>query len=577
MPDDFTPDWTATPPAPGTYRAIAKMGRADQVVLPSARYFAQLRHELDLAPEFFETKRDGNLPVAEPPACPLDPAFLDSLREIVGAENVETDAYSRVKHSYGKLMEEVVGLKRGELHEVTCAAVHPRGKADVRRIVALCDEARVPLYVYGGGSSVNKSFLPEQPGVTLVMSTHMNRVLEVNELNHTCRVEAGCLGPALEDALNRAPELFGTRHRFTQGHFPQSFEISTVGGWFVTMGSGQASTYYGDAASLVLAVEMISPAGAPDGIINTSDYPATATGPRVLDMLKGSEGALGVITELTVKIFRYLPGNRRYFGYIFPDWTRAVDFAREVCQGQFGLPAVFRISDVIETEHGFQMYPQPPAVEWVLRKRGYLPGKRCICLGTVEGERDFTKLVRSKVGALARAAGGMTITGRQAKKWERDRYTSYLIAEAVTDYDIVMDTVETPVKWDNLHRIHDGVLAHASTVPGSFCMSHMSHFYPYGTNLYFIFAVKGQLEDYVAYRNGLIEAMVAAGGSPSHHHGVGRLMSPWMERFLGTEEMAALRALKRHFDPHGIMNPGAGVGGGHESGANTRVTRSDSS
>jgi alkyldihydroxyacetonephosphate synthase len=516
-----------------------------------------LRHELDLSPEFFAAKRDGNVTVAEPPPCALAPEFMQSLREIVGAENVLTDAYSRVKHSYGKLMEEVVGLKRGELHEVTCAAVHPRSKEDVRRIVALCDEARVPLYVYGGGSSVNKGFLPEQPGVTLVMSTHMNRVLEVNELNHTCRVEAGCLGPALEDALNRAPELFGTRYRYTQGHFPQSFEISTAGGWLLTMGSGQASTYYGDAANLALAAEMVSPSGT----ISTSDYPATATGPRVLDMIKGSEGAFGVVTEVTVKIFRYLPDNRRYFGYIFPDFAAAVDFAREVCQGQFGLPAVFRISDAVETEHAFQMYPQPAAVEWLLRRRGYLPGRRCICLGTAEGERDFTKLVRAKVGARARAHGGMTVTGRQAKKWERDRYTSYLIAEAVTDYDIVMDTVETPAKWDNLHRIHDAVLAHAKTVPGSFCMSHMSHFYPWGTNLYFIFAVKGELADYVAYRNGLIEAMVAAGGSPSHHHGVGRLMAPWVGRFLGAGELDALRALKRHFDPHGVMNPGAGVGG----------------
>ncbi len=557
MPDNFTPHWTTTPPAPNTYRAIAKMGAPDQIVLPSDRYFRQLQRELDLPPDFFAAKRDGNIPVAEPPPCPLEPGFIDALRAIVGAENVQTDPYSRVKYAYGKLMEEVVALKRGQLHEVTCAAVHPRHKADVRQIVALCDARRVPLYVYGGGSSVNKGFLPEQPGVTLVMSTHMNRVLEVNERNHTCRVEAGCMGPALEDALNRAPELFGAQHRFTQGHFPQSFEISTVGGWLLTMGSGQASTYYGDAAHLVLAVEMISPAGT----INTSDYPATATGPRVLDIIKGSEGAFGVVTELTIKIFRHMPRNRRHFGYIFPDFAAAVDFAREVCQGQFGLPAVFRISDAVETEHAFQMYPQPRAVEWVLRQRGYLPGRRCICLGTAEGERDFTKLVRARVGALARAHRGMTVTGRQAVKWERDRYTSYLIAEAVTDYDIVMDTVETPVKWDNLHRIHDAVLARAAATPGAFCMSHMSHFYPYGTNLYFIFAVKGQLADYIAYRNGLIDAMVSAGGSPSHHHGVGRLMSPWLARFVAPAELDVLAALKRHFDPHGVMNPGAGVGG----------------
>ena len=194
---------------------------------------------------------------------------------------------------YGKLAEEMVSLKRGILHEVTGAAVHPRDKFDVQKIVKLCDEKKVPIYVFGGGSSCNKGFLPQKGGLTLVLNTHMNKVLEVNELNHTCRVQAGCMGPQLEDALNNAPERFHTVHRFTNGHFPQSFELSSVGGWVLTLGSGQASTYYGEPYNLVLAVEMVTPAG----IINTSDYATTATGPRVVDMLKGSEGVFGVLVE----------------------------------------------------------------------------------------------------------------------------------------------------------------------------------------------------------------------------------------------------------------------------------------
>ena len=167
----FIPDWTATPPTPGSYRSIAKMGRPDQIELPSPQYTAQLRHELGLTEDFFENKREGNTPVAEPVECELDAGFMTRLRQIAGPENVQTDGYSRVKYSYGKLTEEMVGLKRGVLHEVTGAAVHPRNKDEVAEIVRLCDAARVPLYVYGGGSSVNKGFLPERPGVTLVMST----------------------------------------------------------------------------------------------------------------------------------------------------------------------------------------------------------------------------------------------------------------------------------------------------------------------------------------------------------------------------------------------------------------------
>lgn len=552
----FTPNWTDRPPLPGSYRAIAKEGRPDQIQVPSARYYAQLKRELQLDDSFFAgPQRDGNRPLTNVPPPTLDASVIEALAAICGPENVQCDDYSRVKYSYGKLAEELVNLKRGALHEITDAVVHPRDKAEVGRIVAYCHAHRVPLYVYGGGSSVSQGFLPEKGGVTLVLS-HLNKVLAVNELNHTCRVQAGCLGPDLEHSLNHAPELFGTVHRFTQGHFPQSFEISTVGGWVLTLGSGQASTYYGEPYNLVLAMEMITPAG----VINTRDYPSTATGPRVVDMLKGSEGAFGVLVELTIKVFRHLPENRKYFGYIFKDWPAAVNAAREICQGQFGLPAVFRLSDAGETEHGFQMYPQPPAVEWALDRLGYKPGRRCLCLGTVEGEADYTKLVRRKVHKIVGQHGGLTIGGKPARNWEQDRYTSFLIAEAISDYDIILDTVETPVNWDNLHAIHDAVLAYAHAIPGAMCVSHMSHFYPYGSNLYFIFGIKGQTEDYVKYRTGLIDAMVCAGGAPSHHHGIGRLMHPWIEQFLGKAEMDALRALKRHFDPHNMMNPGKQLG-----------------
>ncbi len=552
----FLPDWTATPPLEGSYRSIAKLGRPDQISTPSPEYYAQIKRDLTLTDDYFTNKQDGNRPLETVPPSDLDPSVIEKLIAIAGPENVQCDDYNRVKYSHGKLAEEMVNLKRGVLHEISGVVVHPRNKEDVQKIVILCNEQRIPLYVYGGGSSCNKGFLPEKGGVTLVLNTHLNKVLEVNELNHTCRVQAGCMGPQLENALNNAPELFDTVHRFTQGHFPQSFELSSVGGWVLTTGSGQASTYYGEPVNLVLSMEMVTPAG----VINTSDYATTATGPRVMDVLKGSEGVFGVLVELTIKIFRYLPENRKHFGYIFPDWPSAVDAAREICQGQFGLPAVFRISDAAETHHGSQMYPQPAPIEWFMNKRGFAPGKRCFCMGTVEGERDFTRLVRRKLGKIARNHGAMTVTGRLAKDWEKHRYTSFLIGEAISDYDVIMDTVETPVNWDNLHHIHDEVLAYANSVPGTLCISHMSHFYPHGTNLYFIFGIKGQVDDYIEYRTSLVDAMVRAGGSPSHHHGVGRLMHQWIERFLGTQEMDVLRALKRHFDPNNIMNPGCQLG-----------------
>jgi alkyldihydroxyacetonephosphate synthase len=554
--EKFIPEWTSTPPAPESYRSIAKIGRPDQIKVPSDRYFNLVKHELKLEPGYFAEKHDGNQPISNVPPSKLGEDVLNNLTSIVGAENVQSDSYNRVKYSYGKLAEETSPLKRGVLHEITGAAVHPRDKEDVKKIVAFCNDKKVPIYVYGGGSGTTKALLPEKGGITLVLNTHMNKVLDVSELNSTCRVQAGCMGPRYEDALNRAPEQFKTVHRFTGGHFPQSWELSSVGGWVVTSGSGQASTYYGEPVNLVLSVEVITPRGT----VNTIDYPSTATGPRVLDMFKGSEGCFGVVVELTMKIFRHMPENRRYFSYIFPTWHKAIDATREICQGQFGLPAVLRVSDAEETDHAFQMYPQMAPIEWLLKAFGLERGKRAMCMGIVEGDKDFTKLVNSKISRIAKRYGAFSIGGSGAKTWEKDRYESFLIGEAISDYNILMETVETPVRFDNIHHIHDTVMAYAHSVPNTMCISHASHFYPYGTNLYFIWGIKGSLEDYIAYRTGLVDAMVKAGGTPSHHHGVGRLMNQWMESFLGKEEMDALRAMKKHFDPNGIMNPGTALG-----------------
>lgn len=557
MPEEkFIPEWTKTPPQPGSYRAIAKIGSPDQIKLPSRQYFELVQRELKLDEKYFADRCDGNQQLGGVPASNLDSGAIEGFIRIVGSENVQTDDYNRVKYSYGKLSEETFALKRRKLHEITGAAVHPRDKEDVKKIMAYCNERKIPIYTWGAGSGTTKALLPEKGGITLVLNTHMNRVIEVNELNSTSRVQAGCMGPQYEEALNNAPERFKTIHRFTGGHFPQSWELSSVGGWIVTSGSGQASTYYGEPVNLVLSVEVVTPRG----IINTIDYPSTATGPRVMDMFKGSEGAFGIVVELTMKIFRYMPENRKYFSYIFPTWHKAIDAAREICQGQFGLPAVLRVSDAEETDHAFQMYPQMGAVEWFLKAFGLKRGERSICMGIIEGDKDFTKLVKKKMNGIAKSYGGLSIGGSGAKTWEKERYISFLIGETISDYNVLMDTVETPVRWDNIHHIHKSVMAFAHSVPNTMCISHASHFYPYGTNLYFIFGVKGSLEEYTAYRTRLVDEMVKAGGTPSHHHGVGRLMNQWMESFLGKEEMDALRAMKKHFDPNGILNPGSVLG-----------------
>lgn len=554
----FVPEWREAPPRAGTYRAILKWGAPDAFKHPSRGWYEMFREEFGLTDDDFRHRRDeGDEPVEVGAPTSLPPSHLDALRNIVGTENVSTDPYSRLKHSKGKSQEEILQLRTKQVGCVVDAVVHPRSKEDVQNLVTFCSENRVPINTFSAGSCVNFGVAPVCGGIALVMATHMNRVLRVDDINQTARVQPGLFGPAYERALNEAPERFGTRRRYTCGHFPQSFEHSTVGGWILTLGSGQASTYYGDACDIVLSMEVVTPVGT----IRTLDFPSTATGPKVNEVFKGSEGAFGILVEATMKIFRYMPENRRYFGFMFPGWESAVGACREIVQGEFGRPAVLRVSDAEETERGMKLFGLPWFADRFLRRWGYEPNRRCLCLGTVEGERDYARLVERKIRKICKGHGALSVSSYVPKKWERTRFSEPYMREDLNDYGILIDTLETPVTWDNVLHLHAVVRERVKRRPNTVCMTHASHFYPQGTNLYFIFILKPRSEqEFTDFKCELIDTIVAHGGSPSHHHGIGKMMAPWMEAHLGAEQMNVLRALKRHFDPNGILNPGGQLG-----------------
>ncbi|MBN2159097.1 MAG: FAD-binding oxidoreductase [Spirochaetes bacterium] len=556
---EFIPDWTETAPPDGSYRSIFKWGAPNEFKHPSNAWYRMMKKEFGMTDDDFRKRKDEGLePVSISRKSAIGRADLARFESIVGKKNVAVDGYSRLRYSRGKTMEEAAELRSGRIGRVTDVVIHPRSKEDVRAIVAHCGRRKIPVSVYSGGSSVTLGLRPARPGVTLVMGTHMNRILEINEQNQSARVQPGMMGPAYEEALNSAPEKFGTKLRYTGGHFPQSFEFSSVGGWVVTLGSGQASTYYGDAYHIVLSQEYVTPAGD----IKTLDYPATATGPKVNDIMKGSEGVFGVLVEVTMRIFRYMPKNTQRFAFMLPSWNAAVNATRDVVQGEFGMPAVFRISDPEETEVGLKLYGvHGTPADTFMKLRGYRPMERCLLIGTAEGECGYAKHVKRMVKKICKGYGAMYLTGFAAKKWEHTRYREPYMREDLHDYGIVIDTLESAVTWDNLHRLHKGVREFIKGRPGTICMTHASHFYPQGTNLYFIFIMKMEsVKSYLAFQRGVIDAITRHGGSPSHHHGMGRMLSPWLEKHIGKNQMAVLRALKEHFDPNNIMNPGGILG-----------------
>ncbi len=554
----FIPAWSEQPPPENSFRSVFKWGAPDGFKHPSDNWYAMMKEEFDLSDDHFKNKvREGLEPVTIKKKPKLLKKHLAKFKDMVGSQNVSQDDLSRARYSYGQTVEEHLELRDGNAEKVCDAVLHPRNKEDVQNIVAYCSKEKIPIYVYGAGSSVNLGCRPEKGGISLALGTHMNQVLDVNEINQTATVQPGMLGPAFEKALNSAPQGFQTEKRYTCGHFPQSFEFSSVGGWVLALGSGQASTYYGDATDLLMSLEVVTPAGT----IKTLDFPGTATGPRVNEMFKGSEGAFGVVVELTMKIFRFLPHNRRYFSYMFPSWEAAVDAARQISQGEFGFPAVFRISDPEETDRGLKLYGMPSAVDHALRRMGHLPGKRCLCLGTAEGAADYTALVAKKIKQVCKKRGAMGLSGYASKKWEKTRFTEPYMREDLNDYGIIIDTLEAGVTWDNLHTLHQNVRKVVKARPNTMCMTHASHFYPQGTNLYFIFIIKPESDkEYKDFQLKIVDAVIKNHGSISHHHGVGKMLGPWMEEHLGAEQMAALKALKKHFDPDNIMNPGGQLG-----------------
>ena len=555
----FIPDWSEKAPEKGSYRAIFKMGAPDRFKHPSDSWYDMLKEAFGMKDSDFESKVfEGRDPVSVPVESGLSRAQIEWFVRLMGRENVSLDPFDRVKYSHGQTIEEAMELRRGIVPYLAWAVIHPESKEHVQETVSYCSDQKIPIYAYGGGSSVTLGIRPVGGGIILVLSTHMNRVLEVNEQNQTARVQAGCMGPVYEKSLNRSVRLFGTRRNYTGGHFPQSFEMSTVGGWVAALGSGQASTYYGDACDLVLSQEYVTPAGS----FKTLDYPSAATGPKVNDIMKGSEGAFGILVEVTMKIFRHMPENRRRFSFMFPNWGAAVSAAREISQGEFGKPAVFRISDAEETEVGLKLYHfNGTLLDRAATLLKYKPMKRCLCMGTVEGERGFVKNVNRKIFRVCLKSGALPLGGFPAKRWEETRFSEPFMREDLQDYGILIDTLETSIGWDGFQTLHGAVRDVIKSRPRTICMAHASHIYPQGANLYFIFILKMEsVEEYRRFRAGILEAILINGGSMSHHHGMGKMIAPWLERHLGSVQMEVLRALKHHFDPNDIMNPGGQLG-----------------
>lgn len=553
--DEFKPDWFEEAPPPGSYRSIFKWGDPDAFKHPNRKLFKLMKKVFNMTDENFRVpEKTGMEQVSFKKPIFLTDRQIETFRRLAGIENVKTDDYSRLQVAYGKTMMDLMRLREGIVENIPDIVIHPRDKHDIEKIVQYCNEEKIPVYVYGGGSSVTRGVECVKGGISLDMRVHMNKVIAFNEINQTITVESGMSGPNLEETLNNAPKLFKAKRAYTCGHFPQSFEYSVVGGWVVTRGAGQNSTYFGKIEDIVVCQEYVTPVG----IIKTEEYPAVATGPSIDEIMMGSEGAYGILVSVTLKIFRHMPENQRRFSYIFKNWEDARNAAREIMQGQFGFPSVFRLSDPEETDVMMKSYGvEDTVIDKILVLRGYKPMERCLFLGFTDGERNFTRVLKRNVHRVCKRYGAMYTTGYVTKAWEKGRFTDPYMREDLQDYGIMMDTLECSVSWDRMEEVHEGVRKFCKSRPNTICMTHMSHVYPQGSNLYFIFLAKmDSIQEYLDYQHGILDSIQKYGASMSHHHGIGKMTAPWLECQIGRNQLEVFKALKRHFDPNNIMNPG---------------------
>jgi alkyldihydroxyacetonephosphate synthase len=486
---------------------------------------------------------------------PPPEALPSALGDAVGSEFVSTDHEDRLRHAAGKGYVDLARIRTGRLDAAPDAVVAPASAEEIGRVLEICAREGVAVVPFGGGTSVVGGVEPLRDGHGRVISLDLTRLrdVSVDRRSLTARLGAGLRGPEAEAALGASG--------LTLGHFPQSFEYATIGGFAATRSAGQASSGYGRFDALVSSARLISPQGA----METVESPHTAAGPALRELIIGSEGALGVLPDVTVRV-RPAPEKRRYEAWFVESFAAGAEIVREMAQDGL-LPDVIRISDEDETR--FSLLVSGPSgtarslFDRYLRLRRVAGG--CLVIVGIEGGSEAVDRRRALATRKLRAGGAVYIGQGAGRSWEHGRYHGPYLRDTLMDAGALAETLETSHTWsrlEDLYRAVSGAIRRAlegeGTPPIIFC--HLSHAYPDGASLYFTFIARAkpgeELDQWAAAKRAACEAIVATGGTITHHHAIGRDHVPYMEAEVGETGIEALRALKEQLDPTGIMNPG---------------------
>ena len=482
------------------------------------------------------------------------------LSDLIGFENVKDEHDERLRHGLGKSYLDIIDYCSGELSLAPDAVLYPENVEHVSSILNWASESKRKLIPFGGGTSVVGGVNPVGPALTLSMA-RMNNVQHIDLQAQTVRVQAGILGPKLEEELNA--------QGFTLGHFPQSFEYSTVGGWIAARSAGQQSTRYGKIEDLVVSMAVATPAGK----LETRTVPAEAAGPDLDQLLCGSEGTLGVICEATLRIHR-MPKDCKWVVALVPEFEVGMEAVRELIQR--GLhPATVRLSDAPETQFLRALTSEPK--KGVARHAGALVGKLylrakgisakegCLLLLGFEGEDDLVSHESRIAVQWLKAAKATIVDSAIGESWFEDRFKLPYLRDPLIQQGLLVDTFETSTTWGKLfilsREVKDALNAALSFDRHKpVILAHLSHIYPEGASLYFTIVVPAKMEEkqeqWREAQKAVLDVLIKNGAALSHHHGIGRNHSEFFKRQADGLEMDVLEALKESLDPEAIMNPG---------------------
>ncbi|MEJ3656341.1 FAD-binding oxidoreductase [Actinomycetes bacterium KLBMP 9759] len=492
-----------------------------------------------------EAPATGPLAPQDVPLAPsaLDGAAVAALAGLVGDERVDTDAAARIAHTRGWSTPDLLRLRAGDTTDAPDAVVLPGSHDEVVAVLAECARRRVAVVPYSGGTSVVGGLAPERAGFSGVVALDLRRLdalVAVDDVSRTATVQAGLRGPDAERLLHE--------HGYTLGHFPQSFEGASIGGYAAARSAGQASAGYGRFDEMVVGLVLATPRGT----VELGTAPRSAAGPDLRQLVLGSEGALGVITAVTVRV-RPAPELAVYEGWRFATFEEGADALR--CLAQDGpLPTVLRLSDEAETAVNLS---DPTGVV------GAGPGG-CMAVVGFEGGAGEVEARRSDASARLSGLGGTPLGTEPGDAWRAGRFRAPYLRDPLLDAGVLVETLETATFWSNLHTVRSAVtaaLTGALTEPGRhpLVLCHISHVYETGASLYFT-VVCAQSADPLAKwaraKAAANAAIRAAGATISHHHGVGTDHRAAYADEVGPLAVEVLQAVKRVLDPDGVLNPG---------------------